>query len=170
MNYLKLENDTPVTIAFKHLKPKPVKGFSGPELKWTLTTGRALYTPVAVRTEIDKLGIQASGTWHVTHLPDLSSGQAAAGILDDAPELAEPEASIQTKTGTIQRSKPQPVQALRKPPQTALAVALKTAISAASIAEKHAESLGYSCRFSSSDIRAMGISVLISMSQGGRVA
>ena len=31
---------------------------------------------------------------------------------------------------------------------------------------KHAERLGYSCRFSSADIRAMGISVLIGMDRG----
>jgi hypothetical protein len=41
--------------------------------------------------------------------------------------------------------------------------ALKTAVSAAAAAEKHGLEIGYNVRFTPADIRAMGISVLISM-------
>ena len=53
----------------------------------------------------------------------------------------------------------------RHPPR--LESALKLAVRAAAVAEKHGQSIGYSFRFSPSDIRAMAISVLI---QGERHA
>jgi len=50
-------------------------------------------------------------------------------------------------------------------PSTQLAHALKTAISAAADAEKFAKTLDYNIRFSTDDIRSMGITVLIGMQQ-----
>lgn len=55
-------------------------------------------------------------------------------------------------------------------PTTQLANALKTAVTAAAEAEKHAASIGYVVRFTPADVRAMGISVLIGMQSGGRYA
>ena len=50
-------------------------------------------------------------------------------------------------------------------PGTQLAHALKTAISAAADAEKFAKTLDYNIRFTTDDIRSMGITVLIGMQQ-----
>jgi hypothetical protein len=50
-------------------------------------------------------------------------------------------------------------------PGTQLAHALKTAISAAADAEKFARTLDYNIRFTTDDIRSMGITVLIGMQQ-----
>ena len=50
-------------------------------------------------------------------------------------------------------------------PDTQLAHALKTAIAAAADAEKFATTLDYNIRFSTEDIRSMGITVLIGMQQ-----
>jgi hypothetical protein len=50
-------------------------------------------------------------------------------------------------------------------PCTQLAHALKTAISAAADAEKFAKTLDYNIRFTTDDIRSMGITVLIGMQQ-----
>jgi len=50
-------------------------------------------------------------------------------------------------------------------PSTQLAHALKTAISAAADAEKFARPLDYNMRFTTDDIRSMGITVLIGMQQ-----
>ena len=50
-------------------------------------------------------------------------------------------------------------------PRTQLAHALKTAISAAADAEKFAKTLDYNIRFTTDDIRSMGITVLIGMQQ-----
>jgi len=50
-------------------------------------------------------------------------------------------------------------------PTTQLAHALKTAISAAADAEKFARTLDYNIRFTTDDIRSMGITVLIGMQQ-----
>jgi len=50
-------------------------------------------------------------------------------------------------------------------PGTQLAHALKTAISAAADAERFAKTLDYNIRFTTDDIRSMGITVLIGMQQ-----
>jgi hypothetical protein len=50
-------------------------------------------------------------------------------------------------------------------PETQLAHALKTAIAAAVTAENFAKTLDYSIRFTTEDIRSMGITVLIGMQQ-----
>jgi hypothetical protein len=52
-----------------------------------------------------------------------------------------------------------------RPPDTQLAYALKTAIAAAADAEKFAKTLDYTIRFSTEDVRSMGITVLIGMQQ-----
>ena len=58
MNYIRLELDKPITIALKYPAPKPVTGFNGPELRWILIDGQALYTPVEFSDKIGQLGIK----------------------------------------------------------------------------------------------------------------
>jgi hypothetical protein len=58
--------------------------------------------------------------------------------------------------------------AMSKP--TKLETALKTAVAAAAAAEKHAAEIGYTVRFTPSDIRAMGISVLTAMDRDQHAA
>ena len=53
----------------------------------------------------------------------------------------------------------------RPAPDTQLAHALKTAIAAAAEAEKFAQTLDYNIRFTTEDVRSMGITVLIGMQQ-----
>jgi hypothetical protein len=53
----------------------------------------------------------------------------------------------------------------RSPPDTQLAHALKTAIAAAADAETFAKTLNYNIRFTTEDVRSMGITVLIGMQQ-----
>jgi hypothetical protein len=53
-------------------------------------------------------------------------------------------------------------------PDTQLAHALKTAIAAAADAEKFAKTLDYNIRFTTEDVRSMGITVLIGMQQRPR--
>jgi hypothetical protein len=50
-------------------------------------------------------------------------------------------------------------------PDTQLAHALKTAIAAAAEAERFAQTLDYNIRFTTEDVRSMGITVLIGMQQ-----
>ena len=56
----------------------------------------------------------------------------------------------------------------RKPPDTQLAHALKTAVAAAADAERFAKTLDYNIRFTTEDVRSMGITVLIGMQQRPR--
>jgi hypothetical protein len=52
-----------------------------------------------------------------------------------------------------------------RPPDTQLGHALKTAIAAAVDAEEYAKTLDYNIRFSTEDVRSMGITILIGMQQ-----
>ena len=151
MNYVKLELDKPIIVALKYPTGKPVKGFHGPELRWILTNDQALYTPVQVQEQIAGLKIKAGqrfqiergkNGWKVSH--PQAQPQPAAAILDAQPSLDSPADEI---------------------PHSRLEDALRNAVTAAAAAEKHAEKLGYACRFSSADVRAMAISVLIGMQQ-----
>jgi len=154
--YLKLDLDTWYTVALKYPKPVEVKGWHGPELRWLLLDGKALYTPPdleaklsrikpGIRFQIGKFRNGRTVVWKIQ--PDQSQEQPAATLLDASDDLESPTNEI---------------------PSTALENALKTAVSAAAAAEKHAAQIGYTVRFTPQDIRAMGISVLID--QGRRVA
>ena len=68
------------------------------------------------------------------------------------------------KTPSAQ-TRPSTDDATPRIPDTQLAHALKTAIAAAADAEKFATTLDYNIRFSTEDIRSMGITVLIGMQQ-----
>lgn len=270
--YLKLTLDKPEIVALKYPKPNEVAGLSGPELRWILLDGRALYTPLYVGELISKLGVKAGQRfqiekraiqdskgpgkrvhWFVSKLtplveqavpiqaaesgspkPDspLGSGARQPGQSSDPDgvESAQPgdrpagtrsipvppsasgnpagsravalTGDTVTQPAGVNNSplwpgsrrpqdavkllssgsdpydphgveaKPQ-VQTIRRPPTSTssrLAAALKTAVSAAAEAEKHAESLGYACRFSSADVRALGITAFIQGGNGGRNA
>jgi len=78
--------------------------------------------------------------------PDLSSGESHRnGRNGHGPEYSPPTA--------------------HEEPDTQLTHALKTAIAAAVEAEKFAKSLDYNIRFTTDDVRSMGITILIGMQQ-----
>ncbi len=175
MNYLRLETNRPTVIALKYPTGKECTGFDGKQLRWILMDGQALYTPLDMGKQIADLKIRAGEKFTITKL---SKGEWKASrltpvsqILDNAEALDEPQL-----TGVPQRQRPngalvEGVNSTVRPaaPTTQLATALKTAVAAAAEAEAHGAAIGYVVRFAPSDIRAMGISVLISM-QGNRHA
>jgi len=67
--------------------------------------------------------------------------------------------------GSIPPTEPSGADIAPRPPETQLAYALKTAIAAAADAEQFAKTLDYSIRFTTEDVRSMGITVLIGMQQ-----
>jgi len=74
-----------------------------------------------------------------------------------------------TFSGTIAATSPPSADSgVPGPPDTQLAHALKTAIAAASDAERFAKTLDYNIRFTTEDVRSMGITVLIGMQQRQR--
>ena len=108
--------------------------------------------------------------------------QAAALATPDSPEPpTEPFHELDTSsasngngngdhgpTTSVEVASPSPPLAKNTAPaapSTQLAHALKTAISAAADAEKFAKTLDYNIRFTTDDIRSMGITVLIGMQQ-----
>ena len=144
-SYLKLEPEKPVTIALKYPTPKPVKGFHGPELRWTLMNDQALYTPLEVQQQIAELKLKSGQRFQIVRGKNgwkVSLAQPVAAILDAQPSLDSPVDEI---------------------PHSRLEDALKTAVTAAAQAEKHGAAVGYPIRFRPDDIRAMAITLLIGM-------
>lgn len=159
-NYIKLEPRKPQVIALKNLDCLKVKGFHGPELRWQLSDGRSIYTPLDFADKLKTLDIAPNQRFtiergkdgvNVAHLPDLRGRQAAAVLVEKAPDLDGPDITP------------------RKPMETVLERALKSAVQACAEAEKHGKEIGYSVRFTPSDVRALGITLLIGM-QNGRAA
>lgn len=167
--YFKPELSTPYTIALKYPTPRQVNGFAGPELRWTLTDGHALYTPLdfaakledlnikpGQRFQIEKRIVNRKAEWFVSDVSDPrvqpKGPQKAAALIEAAGALEGPEGALDP---------------IHQPGSSALEAALKTAVTAAAEAERLGQSVGYTVRFSPADIRAMAISVLI---QNGRAA
>ncbi len=157
--YLRIDLDKPYTVALRHPAPVMVNGFAGPECRWTLMDGQALYTPVSLK---EKLGAFKPGETFT--IRKVRTGRTIewklqrAGIQRETEKPAQPVAAILD----AQPSLDSPID---ETPHSRLEDALRNAVTAAAAAEKHAEKLGYACRFSSADVRAMAISVLIGMQQ-----
>jgi hypothetical protein len=148
--YLKPEPGKLYSVQLKYPTPKEVKGFNGPELRWILMTGQALYTPMSVGKKIEELKLKAGerfefmvvrqgreNVWNV----ERPSPQPVAAILNGEPSL---DAVLPEQEATSK-----------------LELALKTAVNAAAKAEDEGRRIGYTIRFQPADIRAMAISVLI---------
>jgi hypothetical protein len=165
MSYLKIQLNQPTQISLKYPTGKECENKFKPgekQLRWMLMNGQDLYTPLEFGTVVKQLGIRAGERFTVTKL------QKGRGIEWTAERLAQPIAQVLDGSEDLHNPHGAELAAVptRKPP-TRLEHALKTAVSAAAAAEEHAKSLGYTCRFTSGDIRAMGISVLIGMEQSG---
>jgi hypothetical protein len=175
--YLRVDTGQSYTIALKSLAPREVPGNYGPQLLWILTDGRALYTPLTVKAQIEKLGVKPYKPFVIGKYPNGQRTEWRVTLPN--PQRADTPVRHETK----ERSGGEPVAAILdahasldspvevERPRTRLEDALKTAVSAAAIAEKHGQAIGYNVRFAPGDIRAMAISVLIGMeSRGGRAA
>jgi hypothetical protein len=164
LSTLKLETGRPVTISLKYPTPRQVKGNWGPQLLWMLGDGQKLYTPLVVGKQIASLGIKPGQRFTIqkvavgnrTEWHTQLAAQPIAAVLDSSEDIHGPELSEVTE--------------VPRKPATQLESALKTAVAAAAAAEKHGEELGYAIRFTSQDVRAMGISVLIGLTQGNKYA
>jgi len=80
-------------------------------------------------------------------------------------EVTAPEADVPPPSPFHELDHSTPDHSALRPPDTQLAHALKTAIAAAADAEKFAKTLDYNIRFTTEDVRSMGITVLIGMQQ-----
>lgn len=178
MPIMKLEANTPVTIALKYPTGKQVEGNWGPQLRWILSNGDLLYTPLELGPKIEDLGIRPGQKFTLTKcqngrgfdwVPETTAqpGPRPGPQRADAPVQREthktPIASI------LDASEPLDGIPTSKP-VTRLEDALKTAVATAAAAEKYGREIGYAVRFASADIKSLGISVYIGQQQGGRYA
>ena len=185
---LKLEPDQPYTLTLKYPTGKQVDGNWGPQLRWILGNGDLLYTPMDLGAQIEDLGIRPgqkftltkvtngrSFKWiaeRTTHFPSANEAPAVRPGPQRAATPVRHETQTPSKTAIASiLDASEPLDGIPLPtPTTRLEDALKTAVAAAAAAEAFAASIGYTCRFSPTDIKAMGISVLIGSQQGGRYA
>jgi hypothetical protein len=156
--YLRVEAGQSYTVALKSLTPREVQGNFGPQLLWLLADNRALYTPLTVREQIVKLALKPYQPFVIQKTQNGQRTEWRASLPPKQPvaELLDASESLDSPIDTER-------------PRTRLEDALKTAVSAAALAEKHGQAIGYNVRFAPGDIRAMAISVLIGM-QSGRAA
>jgi len=149
-------------IALKCPKGQNVNGAWGPQLLWTLSDGWKLYTPLFFQKLIDDEGIKPGQRFE---LYKAQEGRKTLWRVTRQGPAQQPVVDVLNGSGPLDSPIPEPEPNEDPPPIpiTRLEHALKTAVTAAAKAEKHAEGLGYACRFSSADVRAMAISVLIGM-------
>jgi len=180
MPILKLEPNKPYTISVRYPTGKQVtNNFGGEQLRWILANGDLLYTPLIVGTQIEDLGIKPGERFILTKQ---KNGEGVKWIVSTILKNAEaPATTVRAGTPGQHEANKTAVAALLdrtesldgipdSVPPTRLEDALKTAVAAAASAEKYAESISYSCRFSSADVKSMAISVLIGMQQGRHAA
>jgi hypothetical protein len=164
---LKLEPNKPYTIALKYPTAKQVDGFSGPQLRWILSNGDILYTPLVVGAQIEDLGIKPGQPFTLTKR---KNG-------DGTKWIAERPSSQGAATPAPHETNKTPIAALldsAEPldgipaykPITRLEDALRTAVAAAAAAEKYGREIGYAVRFAPADIKSLGISVYIGQQKG----
>jgi hypothetical protein len=179
---LVIANGVPVTIALHYLTGQRVQSrIAGApdQFKFTLTDGREAFFPIEVGEAIRNLNLAGREPfivckhgpqhWEVKRASEAPSPvelipakNGEARELPSAPP--SPEDSIPPFAPIPEVQKPAP--AAGSP--TKLEQALKTAILAARNAEQYGTELGYVVRFDADAIRAMAITVLINMSEGGR--
>jgi hypothetical protein len=171
MPILKLEPNKPYTIALRYPTGKLVPGTWGDQLRWILSNGDLLYTPLLVGPQIEDLGVRPGQPFTITKH---QNGRTFNWIANGAQRAATPlphETKIAPKTAIatiLDQSEPLDGIPTSIPP-TRLEDALKTAVAAAAAAETFGKSIGYTVRFAPSDIKSLGISVYIGQ-QGGRYA
>jgi len=185
MPILKLEPNKPYTIALKYPTGKQVDGLSGPQLRWILSNGDLLYTPMVVGPQIEDLGIRPGQPFTLTKYQNGRGfnwiAELSAKTSDNIRPIGKGPAAQRAATPVPHETNRTPIAAILDTAEpldgiptslspTRLEHALKTAVRAAAEAEKYAESISYACRFSSADVKSMAISVLIGMQQGGRHA
>lgn len=160
---LTLANGIPVTIAleFANGKRVPSRIPGAPDqIYYSLQGSREMYVPLEVGRVIEELGLRPGEAFTLCKYGpqnyDVERAQKSegSGITIPAPSRVSGDSSVASVS-------PAPAE------MTKLESALRTAILAASNAEKYGEQIGYAVRFDTDAIKSMAITVLINM-DGGR--
>lgn len=158
--YMRLELDKPVTVALRYPEPKVVNGFAGPECRWILMNGQALYTPESLK---EKIGAFKPGERFT--IQKVRAGRTIEWKLQRAGTPVQRETAKPQHAATLLDSVSSLDSTVDEIPRSRLEDALRNAVTAAAAAEKHGAAIGYTIRFQPADVRAMAISVLIGMQQ-----
>ncbi len=181
---VKFETNLPVKVAFSRAQPDQpiVPGRYGDQVMYFLNGGGRIYLPVHMGEHIARIDPKP-GEPLIVCKREVKTGQRkhvewSVQRAEMPQEPAQPPQPL--PSGQPPEPPPQAPQTAASAPgnqptppitNTQLCGALKTAIAAAAEAEAFAKSLEYSVRFTSEDLRAMAITVLIGIQQcqnGGR--
>lgn len=170
-----------VPVALAYTNGKDVEGRYGDQVYYTLVGDRVMYVPPIVRKQIEELGIQKGQEFTIIKCERKNgTRRSIEWIVDASSDAAEPPppepASVSrpaSRNGNGQQNggTPPPVADQRDCLGTAagqsLMRALKGAVDIAVATERYAAEAGWSLRFSSEDVRAIGLTVFIQHARDG---
>ncbi len=174
-----------VPVALAYTTGKDVEGRFGDQVFYTLADDRVMYVPPIVRKQIEDLGIQRGQEFTITKCERKNgTRRSIEWIVDGSNDAAEPPeqpaapvnrtngASYRNGNGQRNGGGSQPVDArgyLASGSGKCLTQALIGAVDIAIATERYAAEAGWSLRFSSEDVRVIGLSIFIQHARDGGV-
>jgi hypothetical protein len=173
-----------VPVALAYATGKDVEGRFGDQVFYTLVDDRVMYVPPIVRKQIEELGIQKGQEFTITKCERKNgTRRSIEWTVDASSDAAEPP---EEPVVPISRANGGSNGAAHRnggtsPPATeargylasgsgqCLKEALIGAVDIAIATERYAADAGWSLRFSSEDVRAIGLSVFIQHARNGGV-
>jgi hypothetical protein len=179
---IQFQTNVPVDVALKYSEGKDVTGNFGDQVLYTLTDGRVMFVPPIVQKQITDLGIEKgevftilkaeekSGTrrtvkWLVTAsngrarsvAPPATSGKVISPSRSNEPDGAPSSANGYGRKPSSHTSETKGY--LFTSQGQFLLHALMAAVDIAAAVERHAECCQIDLRFTSEDVRAIGLSI-----------
>ena len=162
------QTNVPVTVALAYADGLHVEGLFGDQIMYTLADERVMYVPPVVRSKLVELGIQ----------PREPFSLCKAERKEGNRRCIEWQVNKETNSNGLPPSETPPVNGQTnglgspkpsngQPAVSHLQQALVASIDAAIAAEQYAAAKGFSVRFGSEDLRAMGLSLFIQHARDG---
>ena len=180
--------NVPVPVVLAYDDGREVEGKFGTQVMYSLEGGRVMYVPPVVQEQIRKLGIRKGDEFYITKSEVKNGTRRTIHWIVDANDSSEPSAAEpEPPVAQAASSPPPPAAAARAVPngaattarsastangpingstnghtrQEVLLQSLLAAVRVAMAVERHAAESGWSLRFSSEDVRAIGLSLFI---------
>jgi hypothetical protein len=173
-----------VPVSLAYTTGKDVEGRFGDQVFYTLADDRVMYVPPIVRKQIEELGIQKGQEFTITKCERKNGPRRSIEwIVDAGSDAAEPpgEPVVPSNRGSGGSNGAPHRNGAGTPPASdargylgsasgqCLREALIGAVDIAMATERYAADAGWSLRFSSDDVRAIGLSIFIQHARNGGV-
>lgn len=158
-NYVKFAVNIPQELALRYTDGTGIQGRYGPQVVFTLTDGRKLYTEPKVADRIRALKVMPGQKLRMCKR-EATPGNSRSVFWDVDP--------VESRIGQMldqAQSLDSPYTEPEGPPITKLEHALKTVLVAAKAAEQYSQEIGHPIQFDKDDIRSMAITLVINQSR-----